>query len=1478
LGDLVVTKFRKPEIFLCGLGLLALIALAGCGGGSSANVVTVAVSPSTATVIVSQSITLTARVSGSTDTNISSWTCQYQTTSVTSTGSSSMGKLQPCTSDTGNIPANSTALTVTFTAPNQVPNPAKLPGTNCTSTSPACFLSIVITATADANKKKTGTSTLTLDSGITVALSPITSTVPTGEQQLFSVALANDLQAQGVTWLVTQATPTTLSNGTVQTFPALPTCSPGCGTITPSGTNTATFAAPSTVPTTPTVTVVATSKADNTRFAVGTITIVQGGPITFNGISPTIAPQGAAQYDIYLDAPFISSASIITLTAKSTGKVVTINSLSNQFKVLFPIPTTTQTNPTSTGARLRLLDPNLAVADTYTVAVSDPAETVTNGAGPFSFTVVPVRPTSIASIPDSVIQNGQGNELNLAIDGGYFGPGGLQANTVFNGNSVLQNADLGSTTRRLNLSFPTSAVNSLLPGLYPLTVASTNSPAPSPNNPSITNIAVFPDFSGAATRTPPTVVSATNPAGIGPSAVDIDTRLGILAVAETGSNLVQFFSIGINSLTPLACPTSSCAVNAPTGLSINQSNHTVAVVSAQDQSIVVLPLPCPSGSTCTIGAPGVSYPETISLANLLPSTVNVSPIPLPYSVGVDSDTNMAIAAYSSNVNPTLAKVGYLLDLNKDSQMCMELPNGSTPTPPCVFAQVTLNTGPYPEIALVPHAHSALVTPGGSGVLSTIDVTKPSSSLAISSVSLISGLVTVTVTVPSGQTLGLNPGNPGTVVIQGVPAGANGVDFNGVFTVQSVLNSSSFTYALNSTKNDTATGNGNSMVLFSQPNIITAISQTSQGVSINPITRTAAIADANATGTTPQINLLNGLDQAVASIIFHAGCTAVQTNIACSGAPELLGTSSVAFQPYTNAVVSYNPQQNQVSVSDPDTLQRYALACNAPVNSCITNPANSADTATFLSQIVLPGGVGAGASSVTVKANGGSTTLTLFGGLAVDAATNQAFVVQSGAGNIVILSLTNLRNSGGIVVPGIKTAEITELVVPVPSVNPPLIGGISGAAMPQGTLTSTTDLAGLQIFGSGFDSSTQVRLDGAVAAGPGGSGAISVDPTGRRITFTVPASFLASPHHYAVDVVNGSGVRSNVTSLFVIKSVDLSTACSGGNSSPSSVAIADQLPGQGFSPIAVVSNSGCGNVSVIDINPSNLTFGTVKATIATGNDPLGVAVSPRFGLAVVANNASGTTSILDLTTNKQKIADVTVGSNPTGVAIDEGTGAALVANTGSNTVSELNLALLFANGATAAATSLTPTSIGVDQEPIAVAIDPDRGTNNRGLAVVTALRLVAGSTPVGVLDSVDIGGTVPAKSTTASVGSVTATPTGIVVDPSPFSEGLPVLFYATSSGGNVVTSFNPDGGTTSSVHVGVNPNSLAINPQTGTIMTVNSSGHTVSIIDTLSNPFATRQNLGLSGSAQFGIAIDQFTNLAILVDQASNRVLIFPVPH
>src|SRR5258706_2824405 len=154
--------------------------------------------------------------------------------------------------------------------------------------------------------------------------------------------------------------------------------------------------------------------------------------------------------------------------------------------------------------------------------------------------------------------------------------------------------------------------------------------------------------------------------------------------------------------------------------------------------------------------------------------------------------------------------------------------------------------------------------------------------------------------------------------------------------------------------------------FGAPNITVAISQTVQGIAINPVTRTAALADANATGLNgPQIDLLNSLDQSISSITFRSGngstsgpqgCTVFTT---CPNSPELLGTSSVAFQPYSNSLVSYNPQLNQLSVSNPVTQSRYAV-------TSIGSP-----------QTVLP------AVPVTVTGTSVAQNLTVFGGVAVD---------------------------------------------------------------------------------------------------------------------------------------------------------------------------------------------------------------------------------------------------------------------------------------------------------------------------------------------------------------------------------------------------------------------------------------------------------------------------------------------------------------
>jgi DNA-binding beta-propeller fold protein YncE len=1470
-------KLWKISSYLALAVITPCLLLNGCGGSSGATVTSVFISSSIGnTLILGQSTTLTATVTGPTNTDVTWVGCTYTTTTFNSGGSPIVATAKPCPSDGsfGTLSNEQTTGTATFLAPSILPNPTTFP-----------LLSIIITvqAVADSSKHGTGTIALNIDSGISVSLTPTTAAVPTLEQQPFFAILTNDLQSKGVTWSLTQTTPSSTTPTTPNAYAALPTCTvtgnaTGCGSIDANGI----YTAPAVVPTNPTVpttvtttpqslTIVATSVEDPTRFALGTITIVAGGPITYNGITPTIAPQGAIYWDIYLNAPNMSSASIVTLTDANNGKT-TLTSGSNQIKILFPIPTGTVANPPSSGARVRLFANNLANTGPVTISVADPAEPVTETpGGVFTYNILPVRPTSVASVPTDILQGGTASgNIGLTIDGGYFGASGQLANVVFQGNALPgvtngQGQPL-SGPKQLQVQLPSGAINTGLPGLYSLAVGRTTPPLPFENNAAVTDLAVFPNYS----TNPPVLVGNPVPAGTNPSAIGIDQTLGVVAVVETGANAVQFYTIGTGTLTPIGGPVA--VGNVPTNLSVNATNHTVAVVNYQDQSITVLPIP-----GAPVQAPGT--PFTLNISGALQG--QVSPAPFPYSIGVDPDTNMGVVAYSSTSASSAANLGFLVNLNTGTNPYGCFTAGATA--PCLFAQVTLNTGAYPQVAMAPQGHIAYVSPGGSGALQGVDVTKKSASGYISTLTLAAGIVTVTTTASNG----LVPGNSGTVLITGVPLpGAAGsanpttANFNGVFNVVAVSDTA-FSYVLNSLSSGTvtvpalpspATGTV-AQVFYSSPNLIFGgLSQTSQGISINPITNTAALADANSTGRNgPQINLINDLDQSISSISFFATCTFYTTTLPCADSAELLGTANVAWQPYSDSIVSYNPQLNQVSISDPVSANRYAFVCNVPANSCLTNPQNATQQSTFNTQTTLPG---TGTATITV-ANGTTNSLTLFGGIAVDPATNQAFVVMSGSNQIYIVNL------GPVPANTLKAAQISNILVPNPNPGLGVIGGIPNASVPQGTLTSTKDLTGVQIFGSGFDTASQVRLDGT-AIPPGDVQFVS----SRELIVTIPAANLSFPHKYALDMVNGSGVQSNPTDFFVIQAVDLSQICtSTGGTQPSSVAIADQLANGPFSPIAVVSNSGCNNISVVDINPTalvngvtvqNPNFGKILNSIAVGATPQGVAVSEPFGMAVVANNTAGTASFVNLLTNSLAVPDVSTGTSPAGVAINDATGVVIVANTGSNTVTEIDMSPLFG---TTPATTLTPVSIGGFQLPTAVAIDPDRGTNNQGLAVVTSLQLLNGSAPSGALQGVDIGAAVPILSATVVTGNVTAPTTGIVFDPT-VTTGTANngVFYASSSGGNVISSYNPDSGSVIPVNVGINPTALAINTETGAILTTNVAGSTISLVDTTASPLKTVGTFGLSGSAQFGVAIDQFTNLAVVVDQANNRLLIFPMPN
>lgn len=1347
VGDTVRIKLRSITNFLL-LGIAgASLGLSGCGGGSTpTNVVVVRVSPTGGTLVVNQSFTATALVTGATDTSVT-WTCTF-TTQVTSGTTTTTSPPKPCDATTGQL-SNPQATTVTFTAPPTVPNPPP---------------TITITATSNADKTKSATSVINLDSGIRVTVVPATATVATGSKFQFTASLTTDPKPNNVTWLVTQAT--TIS-------PTAAKCDPACGSIDSNGL----YTAPATVPTIATVTIVAVSILDTTRFGTAIVTVVLAGPISFQGVSPTSAPLGGLFQDVFLAATSLTSNGQ-TITVDSPAGTLPIDPA--QIKVLFG-PTS---SASSIGARVRLNAEQISRAGllTFKISSTNPASPVTQvPGGNFSVNVVPVKPSVIASDPASLPQDSQSllpNGPSMTIDGGYYGPPNHPvASAAFN-NATLPIDPSKSTPRQLNVTLP--PLNALS-GLYPVSVTS-GSASPST---SYTNIAVIPDY--LATNKPDAAATLLSlPVDSAPSAIALDTVLGVAVLAEAGASKIQF--LDVTGTTPAllgpqiqvgTVPSSSAPGGVPTGVAVDEMLHIAAIANYADRSLWVFQIPAPGQ------APSTTPLAQIDLSTLIPTAPGTTP-PFPYSVGIDPFTHRALVAFAST------NVGFVVNLDPTLPISICLPGHAPAAPPayCVVSSVSLNTGASPQIAFEPRIHLAYVTPGGAGNMSVVDLTRPATQVEITTISRTSNVVTVT----TSKTHGLNPGNPGTVLISGVTTGKT--NFNGSFAVTSVIDSTRFTYS-QTAADDTATGTpGVSLITYGNPFLTFSLTPTTQGIAINPETRTAVLADPNAPSS--QIEFISSLDQAVSSLTLYAGATGVVT----SGPPEI-GATNVAYQPFTNTAVSFNPQTNQVSLLDPVRFERLAIVPTS----------------------------GTGVKNLTFSSGGASATLKLAGALAVDPVKNLALAVNSGSNNISVFKLSQF----------IKPVHIEQVVTPP----------LPGAVLPQAAFTSTTALSGVKIFGSGFDAGSQVRLDGTLV----GVGTVI---SNREIDINIPAQFLAVPRRFGLDVVNSGGVASNVTDFTVVQSVAI-PACSGTASAPGAVAIDEQRD------IALVTNAGCADVAVISLKPSNL--GTVTTRLPAAGTPTAVAVMPRFGLAVVTNNAAGSASILNLDTNTKAAENVTVGSAPNGVAINQETGIAVIANTGSNTVTTIDLTPLTATPKG----TLTPLTVAVDQTPIAVAIDPDRGTNNRGVAVVTALVLTCGTGAFGALDVVDIGAATPIKSNASCITGVLATPTGIVFDPA--GPGRP--FYVTSSQANLISAFNADSGASQAIKVGINPTSLAINSQTGTILTVNALSNTISLID--AQTFRTKATLGIGGSSQYAAAIHTIKNLAVIADQANNRVLLFPLP-
>jgi WD40 repeat protein len=332
-------------------------------------------------------------------------------------------------------------------------------------------------------------------------------------------------------------------------------------------------------------------------------------------------------------------------------------------------------------------------------------------------------------------------------------------------------------------------------------------------------------------------------------------------------------------------------------------------------------------------------------------------------------------------------------------------------------------------------------------------------------------------------------------------------------------------------------------------------------------------------------------------------------------------------------------------------------------------------------------------------------------------------------------------------------------------------------------------------------------------------------------------------------------------------------------------------------LAVVTNSGDGTVSIVDLTgATDGSAGTLTGpNVSVGTTPEGIATIPRLGLAFVANNGSNTMTAVDVTRANPPVSISTCPSGtcvgPIGVAVDPDNPRVLVTSgNASVNPSQGNIDLFTVTPPITTTVPTTPTVLAgptitlVDEDPIAVALDP---TLNVGAAASEIVQTTVGGPTTGALDVFTPGNL-------NVLGNITPleVPSAVLFDP------LNQVFIVGQSLENnllfVAPSIDPGTPISTTTAVAINPTSLDYNFQTSTLVTVNAASNTISVLDYLCppppigpitcSPPQARQILALTSSQnrstllQFAVAIDPKLNLAVLVDQANSRVLLFPLPN
>ncbi|HEY4951631.1 MAG TPA: hypothetical protein VIH88_14945 [Candidatus Acidoferrales bacterium] len=949
--------------------------------------------------------------------------------------------------------------------------------------------------------------------------------------------------------------------------------------------NTATYTAPTSNPP-GSVTITAVSGFDPAQSGSASVTIISSAAPTLTSSAPNLVGEGSAQQEVFLTGTNFTSNSVV-LAGTPPAPVPTLFLSSTLLHATIP------------AAQLSVARSVPMIVQAQNGDLSNVLDGPTNG-----LTVMPSRPAVVALSPDTIVPSGTTAGVNLI--GGFFS---AQTKAQCNGQTATVTH---TSSQQLGVVIPSTCAPA--PGQYPLIVQNGDVMAPNPAM-SAVNLTVEPLPGDISTG-----VSSSFPVGALPSAIAIDPALNLAVVANTGDNTVSIVNLGT-----LATTTRGVG-HAPTSVAIDDQvinaggalgDHIAVVTNSGSNSLSVIDLVTQT-VTATLALPNTSTPPNGA--------------PVPFAIGINPLTHRGLVAFQSTNSAAI------VDFSAGVPTFIETVTGTL---------APIGTGISPSVSVDPNLNWALITPGGAGTITIVDLGRNSGGVlnpadfgrtpgVIASLSISTTVQGVAINAATHQALFADPQGPNDVPasppvasfsmlddsVSSVPFTQGGIAFTNLGLVAAAVNPlANIGIVVNGTAN-------NGFVLDLKNNLVlqtVAGFNSPQAVAVNPLTNTAYIVNhGNNTvsvfpmaTTTP--NPLQILEMSPSTTFVQSPAAGLTLSIIGTG----FTTSSQVFLDGTalpkTAVnfVSSRQLTAAVPATDLEIARRFAVYVGT--GTAISN----------VSGLTVIQPVPVGTAPV---------------GVAVDPYLDQAVVTNSGSNSI---SVVNLLDGTPI------TPQSPSFFTTGATPNGVAILARTGQAVVANN--GSNDVTVLDEKGVDLVFNSPITISLGSATLPIGV-AVDQDSALAAITDTVPSG------------VNNLGELSSFTVIGAAPGTAAGSVPA--DFLPLAVAIDPVLnndPTQTIAGVTTASNLTSTNNSGLELLP--LPAGSPPNRVGMSL-PTGIVFDALNQVFVVADSTANNVNIVDPLTSEQ-VASISTGINPTSVDYNFNTSTLVTSNAASNTLSILS---------------------------------------------------------------------------------------------------------------------------------------------------------------------------------------------------------------